>query len=120
MERIKLSKDEKKVLRLVSTGKNCPSDFSKHIFNGCVKSLERKGFVKGGYISGGEVEAVRLTSEGRCYLSEYPNLTNPVNWGMVGGIGGIIAAIPEKLIKFVVSATVSCKEYISQMQKRKS
>lgn len=103
MERIKLSKDEKKVLRLVSTGDNCPADFSKHIFNGCVKSLERKGLVKGAYISGGYVEAVRLTSEGRCYLSEYPNLNNPINWSMIGGIGGIIGTIVA-----ILALCISC------------
>lgn len=80
MERIKLSKDEKRVLRLVASGGLQPDTISESIFNGCVRSLEREGLVKGAYVEGGGVEAARLTSEGRLFLAENPNLRNPIDW----------------------------------------
>lgn len=55
MERIKLSKNEKKVLLLVSSGQDCPDSFPAYIFAGCVRSHERKGLVKGAYVEGGGV-----------------------------------------------------------------
>lgn len=80
MERIKLSKDEKKVLWLASTGEDCPDTFPIHIFNGCIRSLERKGLVEAAYVEGGDVEAVRLTPEGRLFLAENPELKNSIDW----------------------------------------
>lgn len=80
MKEIRLSKNEKKVLLLISTGGDCPDSFPAHIFAGCVRSLEREGLVKGAYVEGGGVEAARLTSDGRVFLAENPKLRNPVNW----------------------------------------
>ena len=79
MEGIKLSKDEKKVLLLVASGGDCPDSFPAHVFAGCVRSLERKGLVKGAYIEGDGVEAARLTSYGRSFLAENPKLKNPLD-----------------------------------------
>ena len=80
MERIKLTKEEKKVLLLLSTGYDCPDSFPAHVFAGCVRTLELKGLVKGAYVERGGVEAARLTSDGRVFLAENPKLRNPINW----------------------------------------
>ncbi len=104
MEEIRLSKNEKKVLRLIVSGNDCPDTFPMHIFVGCIRSLERKGLVKGAYTEGGGVEAARLTSEGRCLLAENPKLSNRINWksiidttlwaiGAIGGLAGFIALL---------------------------
>ncbi len=101
---INLSKNEKVVLRLVASGEDCPDTFPINIFVGCIRSLERKGLVKGAYVEGGGVEAARLTPEGRCLLSENPNLSNGINWksvidttlwaiGAIGGLAGFIALL---------------------------
>lgn len=80
MEEIRLSKNERKVLLLISTGKDCPDSFPAHIFAGYVPTLERKGLAKGAYMEGGGVEAARLTSEGRVFLAEHLKLRNPIDW----------------------------------------
>ncbi len=81
MERISLTKDEKRVLRLVAQdGDYLPALCPESVYIGCVRSLERKGLVKGAYVEGGGVEAVRLTDEGRLLLASNPKLANPINW----------------------------------------
>lgn len=103
MERIKLTKEEKKVLLLISTGCDCPDSFPAHIFTGCVRSLERKGLVKGAYVEGGGVEAARLTSDGRVFLAENPKLRNPINWVRI-----IELAIP--VIISIIALFISCSK----------
>ena len=80
MERIRLSKNEKKTLRLIASGRDCPDSFPFHVFCGCVRSLERKGLAIGAYVEGGDVEDACLTPDGRAYMAEYPSLRNPVDW----------------------------------------
>lgn len=68
---------------------------------GDVRSLERKGLVKGAYIGSGDVEAAGLTLEEQQLLAENPNLRNPIDWkwiiaigpAMIGAITGIVALI---------------------------
>lgn len=103
MERIKLTKEEKKVLLLISTGYDCPDSFPAYIFTGCVRSLERKGLVKGAYVEGGGVEAARLTSDGRVFLAENPKLRNPINWVRI-----IEFAIP--VIISIIALFISCSK----------
>lgn len=99
MKNYKLTKNEKKVLRLIANGSDCPDTFPISIFNEGVRSLEREGLVKVAYIEGGGVEAVRLTSEGRCLLAENPSLKNQTDWkwiiatgiAVIGAITGIVA-----------------------------
>ena len=97
MEETKLSKNEKTVLLLVASGRPCPDSSPKHVFCGCVRSLERKGLVKGAYVEGGEVEVARLTSEGRSFLAENPKLKNPLDWKWIIttaiAVAGLITAI---------------------------
>lgn len=102
MERIKLSKNEKKVLRLINTGSDCPSGFSIAIYSSCVRSLERHGLAKGAYIEGGDCEAARLTPDGRCYLAENPKLRNPIDWKwIIATIIAIVGVITTIIIGFV-------------------
>ena len=83
MERIHLTKDEKIVFRLISQREECPDGFPPHIFSRCVRSLERKGLVKGAYVSGGGVIDARLSPDGEIYLAENPKLTNPIDWNWI-------------------------------------
>ncbi len=95
MERIKLSKDEKKVLLWVS---NHPYDlrpktFPQHLFNVACYNLESKNLVRTCRIEGGDVEAVRLTPLGKGYILDNPTLKNPINWDRVLLIISIIISI---------------------------
>lgn len=84
MERVKLSKNEKAVFRMIASGQDfCPATFPLDVFNYCVRPLESFGFAKGYYIEGGGVEAVKLTPLGRQYLAEHPRLCNPIDWKWV-------------------------------------
>lgn len=104
MKRIKLTKEEKKTLRIVDkfNGK-CPCGFPLHVYNLSVRSLERKGLVKAAYLEGGAVEDARTTDEGKHYLCDNPNLRNPINWTVVGVIAGILS-----LIVSVIALFISC------------
>lgn len=90
MERIKLSKREKQVLRILSKqGFNALSEFDAT----AVRSLDAQGLVKGAYLEGGGVEDARLTTMGKEYLRSNPHLYNPVNWAMVSAIVAVVGSI---------------------------
>ncbi len=109
MERIKLSKNEKKVLRMVAGGQGtCPSEYQSHTFNAAVRSLDKMGFVRGAYEEGGNVTDAMMTQNGRLYMAENPNLLNPVDWKWV--IATTIAAIG--LIVSVIALLVACNHRI--------
>ena len=103
MERVKLSKDEKTVLRMVAAGQGaCPSEYPSHTFNASVRSLERNGLVKGAYDEGGSVADTRMTQYGRQYMAENPDLRNPVDWKWIVSITvGLIAAVAAIAALFV-------------------
>ena len=76
MKRIYLTKEEKKILRYLGNGGNLKlSKYEEYV----ARSLEKKEFVKGAYIEGLEVEAIRLLPYGKVYISKYPLLRNPLN-----------------------------------------
>ena len=83
MERIKLTKTEKQVLRLVKKGESCPDTYPAHVYVGCILSLDRKGLVNGFYTEGGKVIDARLTNFGKSYIFSNPKLRNPLPWGAI-------------------------------------
>ena len=99
MERIRLSKEEKQVLRLLSNGMGCPGTYPAHIFATCVESLERKGLAKVAWTEGHKIVDAHLTDSGNTYLSLNPSLRNPVDWkwvittsiAIVAAVAGIAA-----------------------------
>lgn len=103
MERIKLSKTEKQVLRLAATNAGRPSTYPEHEYNAAARSLSRKGLVKTKFYTNGSVCTIRLTDEGRQYLCENPSLDNPIPWKEIGVITGILA-----LIVSIIALFVSC------------
>lgn len=106
MKRVKLSKAEKTVFRMIASGQDfCPATFPADVFNYCVRSLESLGFVKGYYIEGGSVEAAKLTPLGRQYLAEYPRLNNPIDWKWV--VTTLIAV--GMLLVGIASLLTACK-----------
>ena len=57
MERIRLTRDEKAVLRMIQGKRVCPDCYDRSLFNRCADSLERKGLVR--CAVGGRVQAYR-------------------------------------------------------------
>ena len=96
MERIRLSKQEKQVLRLLRSGAGCPGTYPFHVFAACVYSLERKGLAKGAWAEGHKLAEACITSRGKAYLLAYPSLRNPVDWKW-----GITTAIVAVAVLFV-------------------
>lgn len=102
MERIKLSKAEKKALkRIFKYGSECIKDFPPYEIARCVRSLQDKGLAKCAFIEGGELEGVTLTNAGKSYIRNNPKLKNPTDCSKVAAIAGIIAAIASITALFV-------------------
>jgi len=106
MERIRLSKIEKKMFRgLARYGDDYLNEANRDEVRTALHSLHSKGLVYCAFVEGGDVEDARLTNLGRDYLADNPKLCNPVNWiliwSAVGAIGAIIAAIAAILALFV-------------------
>lgn len=102
MERIKLSKSEKQVLRMIASGLHqCPDEYPAHTFNAAVRSLKGKEFVTAHFREGGTVIDARITDYGRQYMAEYPRLFNPLDWSMVAAISSLVATIISTLALFV-------------------
>lgn len=80
MKRIRLSRNEKRVLRLLNADLWCPDTMPFHKFAaGCI-GLERKGLAQCAWASGHELVDAVITMEGKFYIAENPSLRNPVDW----------------------------------------
>ena len=92
MERIKLTKREKKVIRALQTDTfDSLSPEDKH----AVFSLQAEGLVIASWYEGGEVASAHLSLKGVHYMKENPKLRNPVNW--------IKLALVVALLNFVIT-----------------
>ena len=90
MERIRLTKREKAVMRILSKkGYEALSEFDAS----AVRSLSGLGFVKAAFTEGGGVEDAKLTTKGKEYLRDYPSLRNPVDWVMAAALVSVVNAI---------------------------
>lgn len=98
MERIKLSKNEKMLLRNVGADLDYwPDDFSDQAITHALSSLENKKLVHVAWSSGMTPVASELTDFGRVYLDNNPKLLNPVQWRWIIeisiGVSTLIVAI---------------------------
>ena len=100
MERIKLTKREKAVMRILSKkGYEALSEFDAS----AVRSLSELGFVKAAFTEGGGVEDAKLSTMGWEYLRDYPSLRNPVDYETVAAIlllVTVVAIVVKLVIKF--------------------
>lgn len=81
MEKVKLSKDSKRILLALCNGKypDRVPESDLEFFN----LLEVEGFVKSAHTKGDghmEMLAPRLTEEGKAYITTNPTLKNPSIW----------------------------------------
>lgn len=104
MGKIELTKDEKKVMRLLyKHGQDSLDTMPRSIVRRSLRRLESISFVRVAWVEGGDFEAVMLTRDGKDYLIENPRLINPVNWTKIAAIGAIVAAIAA-----VIGLFISC------------
>lgn len=80
MKRIRLSSEEKTVLRMLANGFGCPDIYPRHVFVSAVGSLERKGLAQGAWTEEHDLDDARITWQGKVYLAHNPTLRNPVDW----------------------------------------
>lgn len=101
MERIKLSKAEKQVLRELHRGNNnIPNGIDNYTFVDAVLSLTDKRLIKSA-VNGDKVMDCKLTAKGYAYIRSNPHLHNPVNWSAIAAIASIATAIATTLALFV-------------------
>ncbi len=103
MERIKLTKTEKRVLlHGQENGEKVPRNISLVMFHYCLSILQEKGLVdfKTNY---DEVVRAGLTVKGSAYIEQNPKLKNPTDWkGIITLITTAITAIATTLALFIV------------------
>lgn len=105
MERIKLTRNEKKVLRLIADGQTaCPAYIPTNEYSAAVWGLEQQGLVHAAREEGGGIIDVRLTEKGRSRIAADPRLCTPTDWKWV--ITTVIAATGA--IAAIVALFVSC------------
>ena len=84
MERIRLTSNEKRLLRYLTYGGDIYGfDMESNMMRNAAKGLRRKELVNVAFVEGGKVEDIRLTEDGKNYISEYPYLINPIDWKWV-------------------------------------
>ena len=101
MERIRLSRNEKQVLRELKRGNdNVPAGMDNFTFADAVLSLTEKKLVQS-IVNYEEVIDLRLTIKGYAYLSGNPRLLNPADWTLVAAIAACVAAVSATLALFI-------------------
>lgn len=106
MERIRLTKDEKTVLRMLQNADACPVAYPRCKFDGAVRSLQRKGLARGHWSEEKGLLCSTLTDEGAEYLATYPLLANPVDWGKVAAVAACISVLLSVLALLVACSAV--------------
>lgn len=108
MERLKLSKTEKRIIRLLNAGfVDIPTDIPYDKYATAANSLKNKGLVRCTILTNGAIWDISLTKSGKFYLHENPQLYNPVDWNKIGAIGGFIAALAA-----IASLLVGCSIFM--------
>lgn len=102
MERIYLTRTEKRILMHVSSNREKqPGDITPIMFRYSLATLQEKGLVQCKF-NYDEVLAASLSVKGRAYLEQNPSLRNPIDWkGIITIIATTITAIATTVALFV-------------------
>ena len=104
MERIKLTKREKNVLRMLRDGN---SEALSEFDASSVENLARLGLVRRAGVEGGGFDDARLTNMGKEYFNDNPRLANPIDWKWV-----VTTAIAAIIAICAVIALFACAKLI--------
>lgn len=87
MERIKLSHNEKRLLRNIAAEVDYWSDgMGDEAVACCASVLERVGLVRVAWASGHVPADAALTEFGKAYVIANPRLRNPIDWKWIIGV----------------------------------
>lgn len=79
MDAVKLTKDEKRVLKLAEMRySKQPQEFSRSEYTRLVRQLKRKGLVDAVFVIGDRVSVIWLTDYGLDYLQDNPKMQKPL------------------------------------------
>ena len=107
MERIYLSRCEKKVLRELRRGNSdIPNGMNNYAYFDAVVSLTEKRLIAS-HTNYDKVLDMRLIPKGYAYMNANPYLLNPVNWTMIAAIAACVAAVAATLALFVSCALLN-------------
>lgn len=102
MERMRLNKEEKTLLRILQSGDKrndlCMDNKGYYL---AARSLSRKGLVDAAF-NYDEVEDIKLSYEGKAYIACNPSLSNPMNWDRVIMVATLIATILGIIVGCIV------------------
>ena len=100
MEKIRLTKAEKAVLREIANTPITTPEHKDEAYICALHDLEQKGFVDCSMLKQAVMRA-GLTTYGFAYLHSNPKLRNPLPWDKIFGGASIIAAIAAVAALFV-------------------
>lgn len=87
MQRLKLTRNEKRLLRNIAAGVGYrPDGMSDEVVACCASVLECVGLVRVAWSSGHIPMDAMLTDFGKAYIIANPHLRNPVDWKWIIGI----------------------------------
>lgn len=103
MEKLKLSENEKRLLRNISADVGYwPDGMSNELVSCAASVLERLGLVRVEWESGHIAANALLTDYGRAYILANPHLRGPVDWEWIIGTSiAVIAALGTIAVLFV-------------------
>lgn len=103
MERLKLSRNEKRLLRHIAL--DCgylPDGMGDAEASACADVLESLGLVRCVWASGHRLHDAVLTRRGAHYLQANPHLRGPVDWkGIITMVGALVGAVAAVLALFL-------------------
>ena len=107
MERVQLTKVEKRVLRWLQRNDGSKlKQIEKLAFAPAVRSLEQKGLVRGFWSEEVWLVDAVLTESGETYMFFNPRLRNPINWNKVAAIAACISALAAILCLLVACSVI--------------
>lgn len=87
MQRIRLTRNEKRLLRNIAAEVDYwPDGMSDEVVACCASILERVGLIQVAWISGHIPVDAMLTDFGKAYIIANPHLRNPIDWKWIIGI----------------------------------
>lgn len=107
MQRIRLTRSEKQLLRNIAAGVSYwPDTMSCEAVSCAVAELERHGLIRVAWASGHIVAAAELTDFGTAYVLANPHLRNPVECQSILGSAIAIATLAVVIVALLTACYV--------------
>ena len=104
MQRIKLTRNEKRLLRNIAANVDYfPDGMSDEAISCAAAALERCGLILVSWSSGHIVASTELTEFGVSYIIDNPHLHNPIPWRWIVGTAITIATLIVSIIALLTA-----------------